>query len=655
MLSWFNIYAPSEKVPESLRQSVYITNILSSIFAVLALILFGILFVMFVWTGTSIFIILVAVIFGLVPLINRVNHDVGRLLFCLVPVYVTFGISLYGKIKVPEQSYITYFDIRFIILVTTILPAIAFVIEEKWKMVVCLVSTLACLLLFDPVHNAFGLGYFQRGFTARSYYYMNYITLVSFLVLSSGIIVLKIITGRAEAQVKKSVQELNSSNQLLMVKNEELVKLNESMAQQSEKLIFQKKQIHESRELIAEANLMISQQQEKLIESNKELAKLVEQKTDALTLANEELIRHNNELRQFSYTVSHNLRAPVARLLGLTDLFNRLEQADNKDGIASMIQKSGRELDEVLKDLNQIIDLRNDLYRVREKIHFSEEWQKTIFILQEQIRPGYRIQTNFEQGPTIFSIRAMIQSILYNLVSNAIKYRNPERELHIDITTTRQSDQSIILKVSDNGLGINLESQKENVFKLYRRFHSHVDGKGLGLYLVKTQIDTLGGTINIESEINRGTTFIVTLPHPQNISEQVIFQSEVAHIYFDADINNTVILWKENVTAPEFRKAYQAVLHSLKTYNSPGCIVDSRKQGLVPDEEQQWLVGTVIPEAVRHGLKRIAGVGLAEPLRKAYMEKIMAKAGLLGVELKFFSEMSDAVAWMKSFTRSQNG
>jgi len=226
-----------------------------------------------------------------------------------------------------------------------------------------------------------------------------------------------------------------------------------------------------------------------------------------------------------------------------------------------MIQKSGRELDEVLKDLNQIIDLRNDLYRVREKIHFSEEWQKTIFILQEQIRPGYRIQTNFEQGPTIFSIRAMIQSILYNLVSNAIKYRNPERELHIDITTTRQSDQSIILKVSDNGLGINLESQKENVFKLYRRFHSHVDGKGLGLYLVKTQIDTLGGTINIESEINRGTTFIVTLPHPQNISEQVIFQSEVAHIYFDADINNTVILWKENVTAPEFRKAYQAVLH----------------------------------------------------------------------------------------------
>ncbi|QLH31898.1 MAG: hypothetical protein HWD62_05150 [Cyclobacteriaceae bacterium] len=79
------------------------------------------------------------------------------------------------------------------------------------------------------------------------------------------------------------------------------------------------------------------------------------------------MVRHNNELRQFSYTVSHNLRAPVARLLGLTDLFKRSKPETDREEIAEMIRKSGRELDVILKDLNQIIDLRNDLYQVREK------------------------------------------------------------------------------------------------------------------------------------------------------------------------------------------------------------------------------------------------------------------------------------------------
>lgn len=651
MLSWFNIYAPSEKVPESLRQSVYITNILSSIFAVLALVLFGILFSLFVWTDTSILIILVAVIFGLVPFINRVNHNLGRLLFCLVPVYISFGISLYGKLKVPQQSYITYFDIRFIILVTTILPAIAFVIEEKWKMIVCLASTLACLLLFDPVHNAFGLGYFQRGFTARSYYYMNYITFVSFLVIASGIIVLKIITGRAEARGKKSLQELNSGNQLLLTKNEELVNLNHSISLQSEELLRQKKEIQESRELLAEANLLISRQQDKLFQSNQQLAKLVEEKSADLLKTNKELVRHNNELRQFSYTVSHNLRGPVARLLGLTDLFGRLNDNAERTELSEMIQRSGRELDDVLRDLTLIIDLRNDLYQVREKILLEEEWKRTKSILEDQIRPSYKLTVDFRHAPYVYSIRAMIQSILYNLVSNAIKYRNPERDLEIFITSAQLADQSVLLSVKDNGLGINLDSQRENLFKLYRRFHTHVDGKGLGLYLVKTQVDTLGGSIKIESDMNQGTTFIISLPHPINVGKQIFFESMSAQIYYDADINNTVIVWKKNITGSEYRKAFQTVLYTLKTYRTPGWIADLRLQGVVPDEEQYWFLSTVIPEAVRFGLKRIAAVGFTDPIRKSYYERMIAKTKSEGIELRVFETMEEAVKWMAEFIK----
>lgn len=652
MLSHSTIYAPSGHVPESLRSAVYITNILASVLSILTLILFGILFSLFGWKQTSLLIIAIAIIFGLIPLINRSNYNFGRLLFCLVPVFVTFGISLYGKLTVPEQSYITYFDVRFIILVTTILPAIVFTIEEKWRITICMGSILFCLLLFDPIHNAFGLGYFQRGFTARSYYYINYIVFISFLVLSFGVIVLKVITGRAQAQERKTVQELNASNKQLLIKNDELMRLNESMAQQSQELIRQKKEIHESRELISEANLLISQQQERLVETNKALAKLVEEKTEDLSSTNEELVRHNNELRQFSYTVSHNMRAPVARLLGLTDLLNRSKSDHDRSEIASMILKSSRELDEVLKDLNQIIDLRNDLYQVREKIAFVDEWQKTLFVLQEQLRPGYKINIDFSQAPYIYSIRAMIQSIVYNLVSNAIKYRNPEKELCVDITTTLQPDGAVVLRVKDNGLGINLGTQKENIFKLYRRFHTHVDGKGLGLYLVKTQVDTLGGSIEVESDINKGTTFIITLPHPKNVSKQFFFESDAAQIYYDADINNTVIVWKKNITGLEYRKAFQTVLHTLKTYNTPGWIADLRLQGVVPDEEQQWFLTTVMPEAVNCGLKRIAAVGFSDPIRKNYFERMTAKTDLLKVELKVFDQLEDAVHWMKGFIRN---
>lgn len=651
MLSRFTIYAPSGGVPESLRPAVYITNILSSILAVLAFILFGILFSLFGWTNTSIFIILISVIFGIIPAINRVNYNWGRLLFCLVPVYVSFGISLYGKLKVPEQSYITYFDIRFIILVTTILPAIAFAISEKWKIAICMSSTLLCLVLFDPVHNAFGLGYFQRGFTAVSYYYINYITFLSFLVLASGVIVLKVITGRAEEQVKKTIEKLNTSNKQLQTQNDELMRLNESMAQQSEELIRQKKEIQESRELIAEANLLISQQQERLIESNKVLAKLVKEKTEDLSSTNEELVRHNNELRQFSYTVSHNMRAPVARLLGLTDLLNRSKLDHDRSEISNMIRKSSYELDEVLRDLNQIIDLRNDLYQVREKIAFADEWQKTLFVLQEQLRPGYNIQVDFSQAPFIYSIRAMIQSIMYNLVSNAIKYRNPEKDLCIDVTTLVKPDGTVVLRVKDNGLGINLGVQKENIFKLYRRFHTHVDGKGLGLYLVKTQVDTLGGSVEIESEINRGTTFSITLPHPKNVSKQVFYKSEAAQIYYDADINNTVIVWKKNITGPEYRKAFQTVLYTLRTYNTPGWIADLRLQGTVPDEEQKWFLTTVLPEAVTCGLRRIAAIGFSDPIRKNYLDRMVAKTEHHKIELKDFDQLEDAINWMKLFIR----
>ena len=103
-------------------------------------------------------------------------------------------------------------------------------------------------------------------------------------------------------------------------------------------------------------------------------------------------------------------------------------------------------------------------------------------------------------------IAPYVESILYNLISNAIKYRDPERSPHIAIKTTHENE-FVCLAVMDNGLGIDLKKYKQNIFSLYKRFHLHVEGKGLGLYLVKTQIEALGGRVEVRSEPNEGTTF----------------------------------------------------------------------------------------------------------------------------------------------------
>lgn len=647
----FSIFLPTSKVPEPLRQSIYITNILASIFSVLTFFLFFILYLLFGWTTTSGYIISIAALFGLVFLINRSYYDVGRLLFCLAPVYLTLAISLYGKETHPFQTYITYFDSRFIILVTTILPGVSFRLSERLKIWICLGSTFLCLILFDPIHNALGLGYFQRGFDAVSYYYINYITLICYFALLFGVVTLKGITEKAEEQAYNALHKLNEVNDQLVIKNSELIQLNHAMEVRTAMALQQQEEIKASRELVKEANRLISEQQEKLVKSNEVLEERVKETNADLIKTNDELVRHNNELRQFSYTVSHNLRGPVARLLGLTDLFSKPISAEEREIIAQMIRKSGYELDEVLRDLSLIIDIRNDLYQVREKISFEEEYQKTRSILGDQIHPTYKIEVDFDKAPFVFSLRAMIQSILYNLLSNAIKYRNPEKELQISIKTV-SSENNIILSVTDNGLGFNLEGQRENLFKLYRRFHTHVDGKGLGLYLVKTQVDTLGGKIEIETEINRGTTFTVTLPTPHDVSKQIFFESEAAQIYYDAGLNNTVIIWKRNITGTEYRRAFQAVLHTLKTYHTPGWIADLRLQGKVEAEEQIWFLNTVVPEAIRCGLKRIAAVGFKDPVRKDYYDRMISRTSEQGIILRVFESLEEAVDWMEGFKQT---
>jgi signal transduction histidine kinase len=144
-------------------------------------------------------------------------------------------------------------------------------------------------------------------------------------------------------------------------------------------------------------------------------------------------------------------------------------------------------------------------------IQFDGLLQKVLKSLEEEIKDTQaNITFDFSSVNHITSLHPYLESIFYNLVSNAIKYRHPGRipRIHIE---SRPVDSYVIITFADNGLGIDLEKHGENLFNLYKRFHFHTEGKGMGLYLVKTQLAALGGKIDVRSYINEGTVFSVYL------------------------------------------------------------------------------------------------------------------------------------------------
>ena len=406
---------------------------------------------------------------------------------------------------------------------------------------------------------------------------------------------------------------------------------------------------------ITARNKEVQEQAEELKRSNKTIQLLnerlnsdIELKKEELFRTNQELVQHNNELLQFSFTVSHNLRGPVARMMGLMNLIRMNVPQQEREYLIQLLQESTLELDVVLKDLNLIIDSRNAISRIREKVYFEDEWRKSLTLLGEYARNGYGIHADFSAMPYVYSVRAMIQNVIYNLLSNAIKYRSPERNLSVNVYTYEESGK-VYISISDNGLGIDMSRHKQDIFKLYKRFHPHLTGKGLGLYLVKTQVESLGGTISVESELNKGATFLVSLPVIQKAEEQILLETDGVKLYYDANINNTVIIWKRPVSGVEYRQAFETVMQTLHTYNTPGWIADLRNQGQIPEAERSWFMGNVLRQAVEHGLKRIAAIGFRDPIRADYYASMSERVNQLGIKLNVFDDMDEAKQWMEGF------
>lgn len=246
-----------------------------------------------------------------------------------------------------------------------------------------------------------------------------------------------------------------------------------------------------------------------LLESEIHQKQLMEIKN---TFQIEKLKNENEQLDVFSHIISHNLRGPISRVAGLVEIIKgHSNWNDEQSVLMGHIGQSVQKMDDIIHDLNYILvqkklghqsytefspqDLVSDVLHALDKEIKASNAEIELDICKESIKNNY----------------AILHSLLYNLLSNSIKYCKPGLAPDFKIRI-QQSDQFITITIKDDGIGIDLTKHKAKLFKLYSRLYDHVEGKGIGLYLIKNHVDLLGGNIEIVSEYMKGAEFTITLP-----------------------------------------------------------------------------------------------------------------------------------------------
>lgn len=225
-----------------------------------------------------------------------------------------------------------------------------------------------------------------------------------------------------------------------------------------------------------------------------------------------DLLHRNKDLEQFSYMVSHNLRAPVANIIGFSKMLSESKyDEENRIVFIDQIKTSAGILDEAIRDLNKILQVKSEFKFTKEEVQFSSLVETIKTSLQNIIeKEKTAIITDFKEVKSITADRAYLYSIFLNLITNSIKYHQPGKPARIEITTHNGWD-NLYIRFKDNGIGLDLKKHGKKVFGVYERFHPEIEGKGLGLFMVKTQVQILGGDIHLESEVNKGSQFIIKL------------------------------------------------------------------------------------------------------------------------------------------------
>lgn len=329
-----------------------------------------------------------------------------------------------------------------------------------------------------------------------------------------------VIIEEKNKEIATQNEELHAQNGILTVQKEKNLHQKNVIEDQynelkkvHEQLQHQKRALDEALIKIQDDEKLILQQNERLKNYNLDLEHDVLIRTKELSEKNKELIHYNNQLEQFSFITAHNLRAPVANLMGLCQILR--EDAPTHAETLSYVEKiafTAELLDQIIRDLGKILEIRKNIQKSTEVIYLGILIEKILRLLEPQILEAQAdIKLQFSDFQSIRSIPLYWESIFYNLISNALKYRDTSKPLEIHIGS-RLEEHQLVIYVQDNGLGIDMDIYGDRLFGLYKRFHPNIEGKGMGLHLVKLQVEALGAKINAKSQLGQGTIFEIILP-----------------------------------------------------------------------------------------------------------------------------------------------
>ncbi len=215
----------------------------------------------------------------------------------------------------------------------------------------------------------------------------------------------------------------------------------------------------------------------------------------------------NKRLLNFSYIVSHNLRSHTSNISSIMDLIEISESEQERNEMIQLLKSISNSLNETMLHLNEVINIRTNIGLVSESLNLNQYIDTAQNVLTEQITLNdVSITTDIPKTVMVNYNPAYLESILYNIISNSIRYRHPKRKPAISIKWLIENDLNV-LQISDNGVGIDLVKNADKIFGMYKTFSNNSDAKGIGLFITKNQIDAMGGNITVESEPNIGTTF----------------------------------------------------------------------------------------------------------------------------------------------------
>ena len=229
------------------------------------------------------------------------------------------------------------------------------------------------------------------------------------------------------------------------------------------------------------------------------------------------ITNQNKRLTNFAHIATHNLKEYAGNFENLLSFYDEAETETEKNELINHLKTVSQSLTKTISSLNEIVSKQSTKKLGRENLNIHSYIENTLKILEPNVLEKKAvINNNVNKDIYLYSNGAYLESIIQNLASNALKYSHPDRIPTLDINSYMDVDEVLTITVADNGIGIDLEKYGNDIFGLYRTFHGNENAEGVGLYLTKSQVETLGGKIEISSEVNKGTTFTITMNTKKN-------------------------------------------------------------------------------------------------------------------------------------------